>query len=29
MKAGDTVSIEMFDKEGKSIFGEISQKVVS
>ena len=28
-KVGDTVSIEMFDKEGKSIFGQISQKVVS
>ena len=29
MKAGDTVSIEMFDKEGQSIFGQINQKVVS
>ena len=29
MKAGDTVQIEMFDKDGKTIFGQISQKVVS
>ena len=29
MKASDTVSIEMFDKGGKSIFGQISQKVVN
>jgi fumarylacetoacetate (FAA) hydrolase len=29
MKAGDTIEIEMFDKSSKSIFGKISQKVVS
>ncbi len=29
MKAGETVEIEMFDKDDKSIFGKISQKVVS
>ncbi|MBQ48377.1 MAG: 2-keto-4-pentenoate hydratase [Zetaproteobacteria bacterium] len=29
MKAGETVEIEMFDKDNKSIFGQISQKVVS
>ena len=29
MKAGDTISIEMFDDEGKSIFGKIDQKVVA
>ncbi len=28
MKPGDTVDIEMFDPNGKSIFGRISQKVV-
>jgi fumarylacetoacetate (FAA) hydrolase len=28
MKFGDTIEIEMKDKEGKSIFGKISQKVV-
>jgi fumarylacetoacetate (FAA) hydrolase len=29
MKFGDTVSIEMFDAQGASIFGAIDQKVVS
>lgn len=29
MKAGDSVRIEMFDKNGKSIFGKIDQKVVA
>ncbi len=29
MKAGDTVEIEMHDKAGKSLFGKISQKVVT
>lgn len=29
MKAGDRVEIEMFDAEGTSLFGKISQKVVS
>jgi fumarylacetoacetate (FAA) hydrolase len=28
MKFGDSVSIEMFDNDGKSIFGQIAQKVV-
>lgn len=28
MKDGDTVKIEMFDRQGKNIFGSISQKVV-
>ncbi len=28
MKFGDTISIEMLDKEGQSIFGKIDQKVV-
>lgn len=28
MKAGDTVSIEMFDSQGRSLFGRIAQKVV-
>ena len=28
MKFGDTISIEMFDKGGQSIFGQIKQKVV-
>ena len=28
MKHGDHVKIEMFDTEGKSIFGAIDQKVV-
>ena len=28
MKFGDTIDIEMNDKDGKSIFGKISQKVV-
>jgi fumarylacetoacetate (FAA) hydrolase len=28
MKPGDTIEIEMFDSEGKSLFGRISQKVV-
>ncbi|KKJ76750.1 2-keto-4-pentenoate hydratase [Kiloniella litopenaei] len=28
MKFGDTISIEMLDKEGQSIFGRIDQKVV-
>lgn len=28
MKFGDTISIEMFDKDGQSIFGQIKQKVV-
>lgn len=28
MKFGDTIEIEMFGKDGKSIFGKISQKVV-
>ncbi|KLN59778.1 2-keto-4-pentenoate hydratase [Kiloniella spongiae] len=28
MKFGDTISIEMLDKEGQSIFGKINQKVV-
>jgi fumarylacetoacetate (FAA) hydrolase len=29
MKAGDTIEIEMFDAEGRSLFGRISQKVVA
>ena len=29
MKAGDTIKIEMFDKDGINIFGTIDQKVVS
>ncbi len=29
MKVGDTIEIEMLDKNGASIFGKISQKVVS
>lgn len=29
MKAGDTVKIEMFDNEGRNIFGTIEQKVVT
>lgn len=29
MKAGDTVTIEMFNNEGQSVFGQISQRVVS
>ena len=29
MKSGDTIEIEMFDKTGRSLFGKISQKVVS
>jgi hypothetical protein len=28
MKFGDTIEIDMKDKDGKSIFGKISQKVV-
>jgi fumarylacetoacetate (FAA) hydrolase len=28
MKPGDTIEIEMFDDEGRSLFGRISQKVV-
>lgn len=28
MKFGDTIEIEMFDKDGKSLFGKIDQKVV-
>jgi fumarylacetoacetate (FAA) hydrolase len=28
MKPGDTIEIEMFDEQGKSLFGRISQKVV-
>jgi fumarylacetoacetate (FAA) hydrolase len=28
MKVGDTIDIEMFDEQGKSLFGRISQKVV-
>ena len=29
MKVGDTIEIEMFDDDGRSIFGAISQKVVN
>jgi fumarylacetoacetate (FAA) hydrolase len=29
MKAGDTIAIEMLDKEGRDIFGRIEQKVVA
>lgn len=29
MKAGDTIKIEMFDKEGRNIFGTIEQKVAA
>ena len=29
MKAGDTVSIEMLDETGRSVFGRIEQKVVA
>jgi fumarylacetoacetate (FAA) hydrolase len=29
MKAGDTIEIEMLDASGRSLFGRISQKVVS
>jgi fumarylacetoacetate (FAA) hydrolase len=29
MKSGDTIDIEMFNKAGQSIFGKISQKVVT
>ncbi|MBL8740822.1 MAG: 2-keto-4-pentenoate hydratase, partial [Myxococcales bacterium] len=28
MKPGDSISIEMFDASGRSIFGKIDQKVV-
>ena len=28
MKFGDTIRIEMFDRQGESIFGAIEQKIV-
>jgi fumarylacetoacetate (FAA) hydrolase len=27
MKVGDTIKMEMFDREGRNIFGTIQQKV--